>query len=318
LSAGQTTTASCTVYNQGTAVASASNLKYYLSSDNTYGTGDTYLATDAIGSLAISGSSAVSEVLTIPSGTAAGTWYIVFVADADAQVTESNESNNQAFVSITVQATAQGCNSTTQYPSTTLTPTTSWKTQNSIYAGEYTAFNVTSGRIYHFSYCTADGASASYDSELTLRKKSDDSFLAYSDDYCGDDAKIIWTATFTGVVKLVTTVYSCGSNSTSTKLRYRYTTAKEAEGFTPDEATDYQVYPNPTTGLIHVEAMNGFTGVNHIAVYDIMGKEIRKISIPDKTDSVYSFDLTGEPGGYYTIKIVGANSLKQFKVVLNK
>jgi len=317
LNAGQTTTASCTVLKGGTATAAASNLKYYLSSNATYETGDTYLATDAVASLAASASAAVSEVLTIPANTAAGTWYILFYADADAQVTESNESNNVGSIAITVQAVAQGCNSTTQYPSSTLTPTTAWKTQNSIWAGEFTVFNVTAGRVYHFSYCSADGASASYDSELTLRNRTTDAFIAYSDDYCGDDAKIIWTATFTGTVKLVTTAYQCQTNSTNTKLRYKYSTSKEAEGAVAEYA-DYQVFPNPTVGLIHVESGNGFENIQYIAVYDLLGKEIRRITIPEKAENTYMIDIQGEPAGYYMVKIVGTEIQKQFKVVLSK
>jgi len=316
LNAGQTTLASCTVLNQGTAVAAASNLKYYLSSDNVYGGGDTYLATDAVGSLAAGGSAAVSETLTIPSATAAGTWYVLFVADADAQVVESNESNNTASVAITVQSVSQGCNSTIQYPSSVLTPTTSWKTQNSIYAGEYTAFNVTAGRTYHFSYCSTDGASASYDSELTLRNRSTEAFIAYSDDYCGDDAKIIWTATFTGTVKLVTTVYGCGTNTTNTKLRYKYGAAKEAEDFSAELQDDFQVYPNPTSGLVYVEAASSFEGMLYIAVYDMTGKEIRRVIIPEKSGNLHTIDLQGEPSGYYMIRIVGSENQKQYKVVL--
>ncbi|MBK7171764.1 MAG: T9SS type A sorting domain-containing protein [Bacteroidales bacterium] len=318
LNAGQTTTASCTVFNQGTAISAASNLKYYLSADNVYGTGDTYLATDAITSLGIGSGLAVSEVLTIPSATAAGTWYILFVADADAQVAESNETNNVSSVTIVVQVVSQGCNSTTLYPSSTLTPTTSWKTQNSIYAGEYAVFNVTSGRVYHFSYCSADGATASYDSELTLRNRTTDAFIAYSDDACGDDAKIIWTATFTGTVKLVTTVYGCGTNTTSTKLRYKYTTAKEAEGLSMEESAEYLVYPNPTNGLINVEATNGFGDYRYIAVYDVSGKEVSRFIIPEKSENLYTVNIEDQPAGYYLVRIIGNKEQKQFKVLLTR
>lgn len=318
VTAGQTTTASCTVYNQGTAAAAASNLKYYLSADNSYGAGDTYLATDAIASLAAGSGSAVSELLTIPSATAAGTWYILFVADADAQVAESNEANNVASVAITVQVVSQGCNSTTQYPSTTLTPTTSWKTQNSIWAGEYTVFNVTAGRVYTFSYCSADGASATYNSELTLRNRTTDAFIAYSNDACGDDAKIVWTATFTGTVKLVTTVSGCGTNSTNTKLRYRYTTAKEAEGLAPEAAAEYLVYPNPSKGIIHIEASNGFGEYKYISVVDLSGKEVKRVIIPEKSENIYTIDLGNESDGFYMVRLIGGSDQRQYKVVLNK
>lgn len=317
ITAGQTTTASCTVMNNGPGAAGASSLKYYLSGDNTYGTGDVYLATDAVGALASGATIAVSEILTIPASTGAGNWYILFVADADAQVAESNETNNTGSVAIAVQVTIQGCNSTTQYPSTTLSATNNWKSQKSIYAGEYTAFNVTSGVTYVFSYCSADGATASYNSEMTLRNKSTDAFIAYSNDACGDDAKIQWTATFTGVVKLVTTVSGCGTNTTSTTLRYKKL-AKEAETVTVSPVPEYMVYPNPTAGRISIEAASGFESVKQIIVYSISGKTIRRVELPVKPENIYTFDLGDQPEGYYLVKIIGEDISKQFKVLVDR
>ncbi|NTW25049.1 MAG: T9SS type A sorting domain-containing protein, partial [Lentimicrobium sp.] len=316
VTAGQTTTASCTVKNQGTFAAVASSLKYYLSTDNAYSAGDTYLATDAVAALAVNATAALSEVLTIPAATATGTWYIVFLADADAQVAESNEGNNAGFIAISVTSATQGCNSTVQYPSTTLKFTTSWKSQKLIYAGEYTAFAVTSGLTYVFSYCSTDGATASYDSEMTLRNKANDAFLAYSDDACGDDAKITWTATFTGTVKLVTTVYGCGTNSISTTLRYKRV-AKEAENLIADEA-EFQVYPNPTSSLVNIESESGFENVQEILIYNVSGQVVRKVSVPAKADNIYTINLDDQPSGYYLVKLVGADVLKQFKLILNK
>jgi len=318
VNSGGTTTASATVNNQGTAVAGASSLKYYLSTDNSYSASDVYLATDAVASLAVSANAAVSEALTIPANTAAGNYYILFFADADAQVVESNETNNVASAAITVQTTVQGCNSTTQYPSTTLSPTTAWKTQNSIYAGEYAAFNVVSGRVYSFSYCSADGASATYNSELTLRNKATDAFIAYSNDACGDDAKIVWTATFTGVVKLVTTVSGCGTNTTNTKLRYKYSTAKEAEDPNATQEALYQVYPNPSNGIINIEAAEGFVNVEQIVIYNSEGKTVNTTLVPQKSDNIIKIDLSHEKSGMYLVNIIGSDKKEQLKVLIKK
>lgn len=315
--AGQTVTASCTVSNLNPGPSSTASLKYYLSTNTVYDAADTYLATDAIGTLAGSGSINLSEVLTIPGSTPASTRYILFFADADLQVAETNETNNVSSVAITITA-PQGCNSTTQYPSTALTPTTAWKSQKSIWAGEYTTFNVTSGRVYHFSYCSADGATASYDSELTLRNKTTDAFIAYSDDACGDDAKIIWTATFTGQVKLVTTLYGCGTNSTNSTLRYKYTTSKEAGEISEENSekpSEYSVYPSPTSGIIYVEAASGFETIKQISVYNITGQLVKKIDLPSKPDNVYGIDLSGNPAGLYIVKIVGSE-VQEFNVLL--
>ncbi len=312
--AGSTTTASCTVRNQGTASAGASNLKYYLSANATYETSDTYLATDAVAVLAASATAAVSELVTIPSSTAAGTYYILFFADADAAVAESNETNNTGYIAITVTVSSGGCNSTTQYPSTTLTPTTAWKTQNSVWAGEYCAFNVVSGRSYNFSLCSTDGASATYDSELTLRNKTTDAFIAYSDDYCGDDAKIIWTATFTGVVKLVVTKYSCATGTTNTKVRYKYTAkAGELEFEAPGQ--EFSVYPNPTNSDIYIGSTTDFDEVVEIRVYDTKGALQLTHKINDATANEIEIGIGNLPQGVYYIRLVGSKSNNNLKVM---
>jgi hypothetical protein len=317
VNAGATTTASCTVKNQGTATAAASSLKYYLSADNVYAVTDTYLATSSVASLAVNAPAVVNALLTIPANTASGTWYILFVADADGQVAESNETNNVGSIAITVPAASEGCNSTSQYPSNTLSPSTNWKSQKSIWAGEFTLFNVTSGRTYTFSYCSADGATASYNSEMTLRNNSTGAFIDYSDDACGDDAKIVWTATFTGKVKLVTTVSGCGTNSTSTTLRYKYASAKKAEGIEVTEP-EFLVYPNPTSGQVSVEASSGFEGMKQIAVYDASGKSVRSTDIPSKADNIINLDLSDCAAGMYLVKIIGPEKTEQFKVMLKK
>jgi hypothetical protein len=316
LLAGQASTASCSVKNQGTASAGASVLKYYLSANNTYETSDVLLGSNSVATLTADASAAANSVVTIPASTTAGTWYILFYADADLAVTESNETNNVGFVVITVQTSSQGCNSTTQYPSSTLTPSTSWKYQKNIWAGEYTAFKVTNGSQYVWSLCSADGGSASYNSELTLRNKANDAFIAYSDDACGDDAKITWTATFTGTVKVVTTKFNCTTNSVNTKLAYKKL-AKEGINPLNENEVEFNVYPNPTASTVFIESSSDFEGVNEILLYDIKGTLQKEISLNEKSDSVIEVDLSTLKSGIYYFKLVGEKLSKELKVVVS-
>jgi len=110
-----------------------------------------------------------------------------------------------------------------QWPTTTLTPNSSWQSASeNMYAGEYALFNVVSGTTYEFSLCVADGGLASYDSELTLYANTNlNVALAYEDDICGDDPKITWTSTFTGLLRVYVHQYPCLTNNTNTTLRYR-------------------------------------------------------------------------------------------------
>ncbi len=133
---------------------------------------------------------------------------------------QSNAISTTLAYRIEGSAPTEGCSGGTQYPSNTLTPTIAWQTQTQLYAGEYSLFNVDAGETYIWSLCENDGGSASYDSEITLINDSNEQFIAYNDNYCGDDARIVWTATYTGQVRVLITEYECQSNSSATTLAY--------------------------------------------------------------------------------------------------
>ncbi|MFA6482452.1 MAG: CARDB domain-containing protein, partial [Bacteroidales bacterium] len=89
--------------NQGNTSAGASVIRVYLSKNQAYDNGDTQLAyagMDPIGAgeyIDLTG-----EGITIPSTTSPGSYYVLFIADADATVTESNETNNLSFTPLAV------------------------------------------------------------------------------------------------------------------------------------------------------------------------------------------------------------------------
>jgi GH25 family lysozyme M1 (1,4-beta-N-acetylmuramidase) len=110
---------------------------------------------------------------------------------------------------------------THQYPTSTFSTTSSTWTAVSAYmnAGNWTLFNVTAGNVYEWSYCEAyGGVSTAWDAQLTLIDNSNGTNLCFSDNVCGTSGNapyISWTATFTGVVKVLTNVSACGTNTTS-------------------------------------------------------------------------------------------------------
>src|ERR1035438_4802737 len=82
-----------------------------------------------------------------------------------------------------------GCTSaaeTNQYPSSTFSTTSSSWTTVSAYmnAGNWTLFNVTSGDIYEWTYCSNFGGTQGWDAELTLFNNSGGATLCYADN-CG-------------------------------------------------------------------------------------------------------------------------------------
>lgn len=101
-----------------------------------------------------------------------------------------------------------GCSGGVHWPTTIYTPTASVQTIPS-YSVYYTIHNVVEGTVYYWSFCTNDGGNAPFDSQITLRRNDDTSFLSFNDDFCGDDAKIKWTATFTGQVRVLVNESYC-------------------------------------------------------------------------------------------------------------
>ncbi len=83
------------VRNIGIGQADASNVKIYLSSDNTITTGDTLLGTIAVPSLNGSVTSpGATLTMPIPLATTPGVYFIGAIADADGQADETSEADN--------------------------------------------------------------------------------------------------------------------------------------------------------------------------------------------------------------------------------
>jgi hypothetical protein len=102
LEAGSTTIVSCNVANLGNTMAPESMLRYYLSDNNTYGSGDVELGANVVESLDTGQVSFQQDTLLIPANTEAGQWFIIFMADADYNIMEFDESNNDAYFAINV------------------------------------------------------------------------------------------------------------------------------------------------------------------------------------------------------------------------
>jgi len=149
----------------------------------------------------------------------------------------------------------------TQYPLGIMTPTNYWQTATTCqYAGEYGLYYVTYGYSYEWSYCSTDGGSATWDTQLSLYDNSTLACLAFNDDYCGNQSKIIWTANFTGVVRVKTNQYNCTTNSTCATLVYMgsnggggctnwYTVPASANFSWPANSGYFQVFASGTCNM---------------------------------------------------------------------
>ncbi|MFN6395146.1 MAG: CARDB domain-containing protein, partial [Aphanizomenon sp.] len=88
---------------QGAGNAGANNYTgFYLSTDTTLDSGDTYLGYDYVNSLAAGSSSTESASISLSSSLSVGTYYLFTKADGWGYVSESDETNNGYYQAITI------------------------------------------------------------------------------------------------------------------------------------------------------------------------------------------------------------------------
>jgi PKD repeat protein len=124
----------------------------------------------------------------------------------------------------TGQCLSGGCSTGVAFGTTQSTTSTTFVSSVAgTWGGEFNTYNVTAGQTYEWSLCPTDGATVgtNTDSQLSLRRNDNNAALCYSDDFCGAHAKILWTATFTGVVRVYIHRWSCSSLSSSHTVRWR-------------------------------------------------------------------------------------------------
>ncbi len=88
--------------NSGGGDAGASTTSFYLSTNSTYDGSDILLGSRSVGALPSKTSSQGTTSVTIPAGTALGSYYIIAVADSGGVVAEISETNNTRSRSITI------------------------------------------------------------------------------------------------------------------------------------------------------------------------------------------------------------------------
>jgi subtilase family serine protease len=92
--AGATISVTDTVKNAGGGSAGASTTKLYLSTNFNFDASDQLIGSRSVTALAPNATNAATVSVTIPTGTAAGLYYIIAVSDADDAVPETAETNN--------------------------------------------------------------------------------------------------------------------------------------------------------------------------------------------------------------------------------
>jgi subtilase family serine protease len=100
--AGKGITVTDTTKNNGPGDAAASETGFYLSTDSTLDSGDALLGSRAVPALAAGATDSGSATVTIPAGTATGTYYLIAKADATDAISELDEKYNTTARTIKV------------------------------------------------------------------------------------------------------------------------------------------------------------------------------------------------------------------------
>ena len=93
---GSTLTADYTVRNQGASQAGPSTLRFFWSANSALDASDTQIAQVNVAAIAGAGTASGQATMTVPSGSATGTYYVIAEADALKVVQEASEINNAA------------------------------------------------------------------------------------------------------------------------------------------------------------------------------------------------------------------------------
>ncbi|RZL15723.1 MAG: hypothetical protein EOO62_03220 [Hymenobacter sp.] len=102
VAAGSTVATESYVNNIGAGAASTSVVGYYLSTDPVLSPNDVLLGHTAASAVQPGYSIIVTGTLTVPSGTPSGRYYVLFIADYQNTIADSDRTNNSAYTTITI------------------------------------------------------------------------------------------------------------------------------------------------------------------------------------------------------------------------
>ncbi|HHG86310.1 MAG TPA: T9SS type A sorting domain-containing protein [Bacteroidetes bacterium] len=114
-----------------------------------------------------------------------------------------------------------------------MSPTTVGQTVSTacIWAGDYATVSVCNGAQYTFETCAG-----SFDTQVTIRDNASPfGVLAFNDDACSLQSRVIWTATFTGVVRVLVDRYPCSHVTACHSLAVTWNTGCAATGNPGDD-----------------------------------------------------------------------------------
>ncbi len=102
IAAGASVSTTVQLQNTGNSASSSGKVGFYLSKRTSYDSTALLIDSSAFNSISSSSNAYVYRTVTVPAGTAVGTYYLLYYADFRNQVTETNETNNVKYTTIYV------------------------------------------------------------------------------------------------------------------------------------------------------------------------------------------------------------------------
>jgi hypothetical protein len=187
------------------------------------------------------------------------------------------------------------------------------------YVGDRIVCQVNSGITYTWSFCPADGAVAgagAEDAEFTLFDQSN-SLLCYSNNFCGNQPKIEYTATYTGTVTLQFNVPGCqaipGVNNTIMMKASQLVSVDEA----PAVAASFDIYPNPANDFITINYASRSNENVMIQIISSEGRVVHSANQVSANGFVANIDVKQFAAGMYFAQLTTANGVMNKKFLVH-
>ena len=85
------------------------------------------------------------------------------------------------------------------------------------------------------------------------------------------------------------------------------------------EKQEFNLFPNPGNGIFTIRGTPGLHSPASILVVNSLGLTVRVLPFHNGLpEAVNSFDISSEPDGVYTLRIIGSNSMVVRKLVIRK
>lgn len=210
----------------------------------------------------------------------------------------------QAQVGECITAASEGCLPATSFGTVQTTTSTDFVAAvANTNAGRYNTFLVTAGQVYEWSMCPDDGASVPVDSDtqLTLRNGQNE-HLCNSDDVCDFQAKIRWTATYTGEARVQINEFDCEANTANHTMVWRCTSCGPIGIQERTSGMVIATWPNPAADRIQLTFGNVSTGRVDYVVNDAMGRQVLHGMVMNTGDNVLDLDISGLAAGQYMVR----------------